>query len=190
MRSRADVIRVAKAPALNISYLSFNLRKPPTDKRLVREALDIAMAWANAAAALSVQGKIASVAARALREGYDIEIVEAHHRFKKDSPSGTALRMGEVVASALGRNLSEVAVYGREGMSDERDRQTIGFSTIRAGDIVGDHTVIFAALGERVEITHKASSRMTFAKGAVRAAAWLQGKGPGLYSIDDVLFGE
>jgi 4-hydroxy-tetrahydrodipicolinate reductase len=98
--------------------------------------------------------------------------------------------MGEVVASALGRNLKEVAVFGREGMSDERDRKTIGFATVRAGDIVGDHTVIFAGLGERVEITHKASSRMTFAKGAVRAAAWLQGKGPGLYSIDDVLFGE
>lgn len=134
--------------------------------------------------------KLLDMAARVLGDEVDIEIVEAHHRFKKDSPSGTALRMGEVVASALGRNLSEVAVYGREGMSEERDRKTIGFATVRAGDIVGDHTVIFAGLGERIEITHKASSRMTFAKGAVRAAAWLQGKPAGLYSIDDVLFGD
>lgn len=134
--------------------------------------------------------KLLEMAARVLGDEVDIEIVEAHHRFKKDSPSGTALRMGEVIADALGRNLAEVAVYGREGMSDERDRKTIGFATIRAGDIVGDHTVIFAGLGERIEITHKASSRMTFAKGAVRAAAWLSDKGPGLYSIDDVLFGE
>lgn len=133
--------------------------------------------------------KLLDMAARVLGDEMDIEIVEAHHRFKKDAPSGTALRMGEVVAAALGRDLKEVAVYGREGMSEERDRKTIGFATIRAGDIVGDHTVIFAGLGERVEITHKASSRMTFAKGAVRAAAWLQGKPAGLYSIDDVLFG-
>lgn len=133
--------------------------------------------------------KLLETAARVLGDDMDIEIVEAHHRYKKDAPSGTALRMGEVIADALGRDLSEVAVYGREGMSDERDRKTIGFATIRAGDIVGDHTVIFAGLGERIEITHKASSRMTFAKGAVRAAAWLSGRGPGLYSIDDVLFG-
>ncbi len=97
--------------------------------------------------------------------------------------------MGEVISQTLGRNLADVAVYGREGMSEERDRKTIGFATIRAGDIVGDHTVVFAGLGERIEITHKASSRMTFARGAVRAAAWLSDKGPGLYSIDDVLFG-
>tara|TARA_R110002167_G_scaffold215227_1_gene420143 strand:+ start:719 stop:1522 length:804 start_codon:yes stop_codon:yes gene_type:complete len=133
--------------------------------------------------------KLLDMAARVLGDEMDVEIVEAHHRYKKDAPSGTALRMGEVVAAALGRDLKEVAVYGREGMSEERDSKTIGFATIRAGDIVGDHTVIFAGLGERVEITHKASSRMTFAKGAVRAAAWLQGKPAGLYSIDDVLFG-
>ncbi len=133
--------------------------------------------------------KLLEMAASVLGDEVDIEIVEAHHRFKKDAPSGTALRMGEVIADALGRDLAEVAVYGREGMSDERDRKTIGFATIRAGDIVGDHTVIFAGLGERIEITHKASSRMTFAKGAVRAAAWLGDKGPGLYSINDVLFG-
>lgn len=133
--------------------------------------------------------KLLDMAARVLGDEVDIEIVEAHHRYKKDAPSGTALRMGEVIADALGRDLAQVAVYGREGMSEERDRKTIGFATIRAGDIVGDHTVVFAGLGERIEITHKASSRMTFAKGAVRAAAWLSSRGPGLYSIDDVLFG-
>lgn len=131
--------------------------------------------------------KLLEQAARVLGDDVDIEITEAHHRFKKDAPSGTALAMGEVVASALGRNLKDCAVYGREGLEGERARETIGFSTIRAGDIVGDHTVTFASLGERVEITHKASSRMTFASGAVRAANWVAGKGPGLYTMQDVL---
>ena len=126
-------------------------------------------------------------AARVLGDDVDIEIIEAHHRHKKDAPSGTALKMGEIVAQTLDRNLQQVALYGREGMGEERDRKTIGFSTVRAGDIVGDHTVIFAGLGERVEITHKASSRMTFAIGAVRAANWIADKGPGLYSMRDVL---
>jgi len=141
----------------------------------------------NMSAGVNISLKLLELAARAMGDDVDIEIVEAHHRHKKDAPSGTALRMGEVIADALGRNLNEVAVYGREGISDERDRKTIGFATIRAGDIVGDHTVIFAGNGERLEITHKASSRMTFASGAVRAAIWLSGKSPGLYSIDDVL---
>ena len=127
------------------------------------------------------------MAARVLGDTVDIEIVEAHHRHKIDAPSGTALRMGEVVASALGRDLKECAVYGREGITGERDRQTIGFATVRAGDVVGDHTVMFADIGERVEITHKASSRMTFAKGAVRAAGWLQDKRTGLFDMQDVL---
>lgn len=117
----------------------------------------------------------------------DIEIIEAHHRHKVDAPSGTALRMGEVVADALGRDLSECAVYGREGETGARDQETIGFATVRAGDIVGDHTVLFAALGERLEITHKASSRMTFANGAVRAAQWLAEKPAGNYDMQDVL---
>lgn len=117
----------------------------------------------------------------------DIEIIEAHHRHKVDSPSGTALRMGEVVADALGRDLSDCAVYGREGETGARDRETIGFATVRAGDIVGDHTVLFAAEGERLEITHKASSRMTFANGAVRAAKWLATKQAGCYDMQDVL---
>ncbi|WP_339868796.1 4-hydroxy-tetrahydrodipicolinate reductase [Pseudohongiella nitratireducens] len=131
--------------------------------------------------------RLLEMAAKALGDDVDIEIVEAHHRHKKDSPSGTALRMGEVIADSLGRDLNEVAVYGREGIGDERDRKTIGFATVRGGDIVGDHTVIFAGEGERLEISHKASSRMTFASGAVRAAIWLGSRGPGLYSIDDVL---
>ncbi|MDH5711647.1 MAG: 4-hydroxy-tetrahydrodipicolinate reductase [Gammaproteobacteria bacterium] len=131
--------------------------------------------------------KLLDMAARVLGDDVDIEVIEAHHRHKVDAPSGTALRMGEVVADALGRNLDECAVYGREGISGERDRKTIGFETIRAGDIVGDHTVLFAAEGERVEITHKASSRMTFAKGAVRAAIWLKNQNAGLYDMQDVL---
>jgi len=131
--------------------------------------------------------RLLELAARVMGEDADIEIVEAHHRHKVDAPSGTALRMGEVIASALGRNLDEVAVYGREGRTGERDRRTIGFETIRAGDVVGEHTVWFATVGERVEITHKASSRMTFAKGAVRAAQWLGGQPAGLYDMQDVL---
>jgi 4-hydroxy-tetrahydrodipicolinate reductase len=131
--------------------------------------------------------KLLDIAARVLGDDVDIEVIEAHHRHKVDAPSGTALRMGEVVADALGRNLDECAVYGREGVSGERDRKTIGFETIRAGDIVGDHTVMFAGIGERVEITHKASSRMTFASGAIRAALWLEGKGNGLFDMQDVL---
>ena len=120
-------------------------------------------------------------------EDFDIEIVEQHHKHKVDAPSGTALRMGEVVADALGRDLETCAVYGREGRTGERDRNTIGFTTIRAGDIVGDHTVMFAAEGERMEITHKASSRMTFALGAMRASSWLMSYQTGLYDMQDVL---
>jgi 4-hydroxy-tetrahydrodipicolinate reductase len=131
--------------------------------------------------------KLLDVAARVLGGGVDIEIVEAHHRHKVDAPSGTAIRMGEVVANALGRDLDEVAVYGREGHTGPRDRRTIGFETIRAGDVVGEHTVWFTAEGERVEIAHKASSRMTFASGAARAARWIAGQEKGLYDMQDVL---
>ena len=131
--------------------------------------------------------KLLDMAARVLGDEVDIEVYEAHHRHKIDAPSGTALSMGEVVATALGRDLSRVAVYGREGQTGPRDRETIGFATVRAGDIVGDHTVTFAAEGERVEITHKASSRMSFARGAVRAAGWLAGRDAGLYDMQDVL---
>ena len=131
--------------------------------------------------------KLLDLAAKVMGNEVDIEIVEAHHRHKVDAPSGTALRMGEVVADALGRDLKTCAVYGREGNTGERDRSVIGFETIRAGDIVGEHTVMFADIGERVEITHKASSRMTFAKGAVRAAVWLAEQPNGMYDMQDVL---
>lgn len=126
-------------------------------------------------------------AAKVLEHGYDIEIIEAHHRHKIDAPSGTALRMGEVAAAALGRQLSDCAVYGREGVTGERDPSTIGFATVRGGDVVGDHTVLFAGEGERLEITHKASSRSTFARGAIRAAQFLKGRKPGFYDMRDVL---
>jgi len=133
--------------------------------------------------------KLLEIAAKALGDdgGYDIEVIEAHHRHKVDAPSGTALRMGEVVADALGRDLKECAVYGRQGQTGARPAKEIGFETIRAGDVVGDHTVLFATEGERIEITHKASSRMTFAKGAVRAAGWLKDRESGLFDMQDVL---
>ena len=131
--------------------------------------------------------QLLDMAARVLGDEVDIEVYEAHHRHKIDAPSGTALSMGQVVASALGRDLDKVAVYGREGQTGARSRETIGFATVRAGDIVGDHTVTFAADGERVEITHKASSRMSFARGAVRAAGWLAGREAGMYDMQDVL---
>ena len=131
--------------------------------------------------------KLLDTAARILGDDVDVEVIEAHHRHKVDAPSGTAIRMGEVLAHALGRDLADCAVYGREGITGARDRKTIGFETIRAGDIVGDHTVLFAGEGERIEITHKASSRMTFASGAVRAAIWLQQQPAGLYDMQDVL---
>ncbi|MGQ0442722.1 MAG: 4-hydroxy-tetrahydrodipicolinate reductase [Methylophilaceae bacterium] len=126
-------------------------------------------------------------AAKVLHEGYDVEIIEAHHRHKVDAPSGTALRLGEAAASALGRNLKTSAVYGREGVTGERDANTIGFATVRGGDVVGDHTVLFAGIGERVELTHKASSRATFALGALRAAKFLMHKNHGLFDMQDVL---
>ncbi|MDO5059018.1 MAG: 4-hydroxy-tetrahydrodipicolinate reductase [Neisseria sp.] len=141
---------------------------------------------ANFSVGVNLTFHILDTVARVLNEGYDIEIIEGHHRHKVDAPSGTALRMGEVIADALGRDLKECAVYGREGHTGPRDPSTIGFATVRAGDIVGDHTALFATDGERVEITHKASSRMTFAAGAVRAAVWLNGK-TGLYDMQDVL---
>ncbi len=131
--------------------------------------------------------RLIELAAQVLRDEVDVEIIEAHHRHKIDAPSGTALRMGEIVAEATDRCLADCAVYGRQGRTGERDQRTIGFETIRAGDIVGDHTVLFAATGERIEITHKASSRMTFALGAMRAAGWLSGQQQGLYDMQDVL---
>ncbi len=131
--------------------------------------------------------KLLETAAKVLSHGYDIEIIEAHHRHKVDAPSGTALGMGEVIAKTLGRDLEKCAVYGREGVTGERDPSTIGFATVRGGDIVGDHTVMFAGIGERIEITHKASSRATFALGALRAARFLKTNKSGMYDMQDVL---
>ena len=125
--------------------------------------------------------------ARALGDDYDVEITEIHHRFKKDAPSGTALRMAEIVAGALGRDLGRVAVYGRQGLPGERPRHEIGILSLRSGDVVGEHTVSFGTLGERLELTHRAHSRDTLARGAVRAARWIAGRPPGLYSMQDVL---
>jgi 4-hydroxy-tetrahydrodipicolinate reductase len=141
----------------------------------------------NMAVGVNLVFKLLDTAARILNEGYDVEIVEAHHRHKVDAPSGTALRMGEVVAAALGRDLAECAVYGREGITGERPASQIGFATVRGGDIVGDHTVLFAGTGERLEISHKAASRMPYALGALRAARFLRGKTKGLFDMQDVL---
>ena len=125
--------------------------------------------------------------AKIIGEDYDIEIIEAHHRMKKDAPSGTALKMAQVIAESLGRNLEEVAVYLRKGLIGERSKKEIGIQSIRAGDIIGEHTVIFGGIGERIEITHKVSSRDTFAAGAIKAALWIYEKSPGLYDMLDVL---
>lgn len=156
--------------------------------QLSAAALDIPVVFApNMSVGVNLCLKLLEMTARVVGDDSDIEIIEAHHRHKVDAPSGTAVRMGEVVAETLGRDLSKCAVYGRQGQEGPRKKDTIGFETIRAGDVVGDHTVLFAADGERIEITHKASSRMTFAKGAVRAATWLSGKSAGLYDMQDVL---
>ena len=141
----------------------------------------------NMSVGVNVTLKLLEMAAKALSTGYDIEIVEAHHRHKVDAPSGTALKMGEVIADALGRDLKDCAVYAREGVTGERDPSSIGFATIRGGDIVGDHTVLFAGIGERIEISHKSSSRVTYAQGSLRAVRFLAGKPPGLYDMFDVL---
>ena len=141
----------------------------------------------NMSVGVNVTLKLLEMAAKALSTGYDIEIIEAHHRHKVDAPSGTALKMGEVIADALGRDLKDCAVYAREGVTGERDPSTIGFATIRGGDIVGDHTVLFAGTGERIEITHKSSSRATYSQGSLRAVRFLADKPNGLYDMFDVL---
>ena len=141
----------------------------------------------NMSVGVNVTLKLLEMAAKSMSEGFDIEIIEAHHRHKVDAPSGTALQMGEVIAGVLGRDLKECAIYGREGVTGERDPSTIGFATIRGGDIVGDHTVLFAGTGERIEISHKSSSRITYAHGALRAARFLADKSNGLYDMQDVL---
>ena len=156
--------------------------------QIVDASRDIAIVMApNMSVGVNVTMKLLEMAARALATGYDIEIIESHHRHKVDAPSGTALKMGEVIAQALGRNLKDCAVYGREGITGERKAGTIGFSSIRGGDIVGDHTVLFAGSGERIEITHKSASRSTYAEGSLRAVRFLAGKKNGLFDMFDVL---
>jgi 4-hydroxy-tetrahydrodipicolinate reductase len=156
--------------------------------KIAAAAREIPIVFApNMSVGVNLCFKLLDTAARVLGDSVDIEIIEAHHRYKADAPSGTALRLGEVVARALGRDLKQCAVYGRQGITGERLRQSIGFATVRAGDIVGDHTVLFAGGGERVEITHRAESRLTFANGALRAARWLMDKPAGLYDMQDVL---
>ncbi len=158
-------------------------------KIAIRDAsADIPIVFApNMAVGVNAVFKLLEVAARILNQGYDVEVIEAHHHHKVDAPSGTALRMGEIVADAMGIDLAKSAVYGREGHTGERPQSQIGFSTIRGGDIVGDHTVLFAGIGERIEITHKSASRMSYALGSLRAARFLQGKSGGLYDMQDVL---
>ncbi len=157
-------------------------------QQINQAAKDVAIVLApNMSVGVNLSLKLLEMTAKVMGDYTDIEVIEAHHRHKVDAPSGTALRMGEAVADALGRDLNDCAIYGREGFTGERERKTIGFSTIRAGDIVGEHTVMFADEGERVEITHKATSRMTFANGAVRAAVWLAEKEQGLFDMQDVL---
>jgi 4-hydroxy-tetrahydrodipicolinate reductase len=195
-----DVLIDFTAPAATLAHLQLCRRHgkgmvigttgfDDEQKNRIKEAsAEIGVVFApNMSVGVNLCLKLLDMAARVLGEEVDVEVIEAHHRHKVDAPSGTALRMGEVVAEALGRNLKDCAVYGRQGLTEERDRATIGFETIRAGDIVGEHTVMFAAEGERVEITHKASSRMTFASGAARAAGWLVSQPAGLYDMQDVL---
>ncbi|VAW76599.1 4-hydroxy-tetrahydrodipicolinate reductase [hydrothermal vent metagenome] len=195
-----DVLIDFTAPAVTLTHLELCRRHGKSmvigttgfndeQKQQIHDAAnDISIVFApNMSVGVNLCFKLLDIAARVLGDDVDIEIIEAHHRHKVDAPSGTALRMGEVVATALGRDLKTCAVYGREGITGARERNTIGFETIRAGDIVGEHTVMFAAEGERVEITHKASSRMTFASGAVRAAGWVNEQPNGLYDMPDVL---
>lgn len=157
-------------------------------KKIAEGAKSISMVMApNMSVGVNLTFRLLELAAQILNEGYDIEIIEAHHRHKVDAPSGTALRMGEVIARAQGRDLADCAVYAREGVTGERKPSTIGFATVRGGDIVGDHTAMFAGIGERVEITHRAASRATFAEGALRAARFLASRPTGLFDMQDVL---
>ena len=158
------------------------------EQKMRRAGETIAIMYApNMSIGVNLCLQLLATAAKVLGDSVDIEIIEAHHRHKVDAPSGTAIKMGQVIAETLGRDLATCAVYGREGQTGARERKTIGFETIRAGDIVGEHTVLFAGEGERIEITHKASSRMTFANGAIRACQWIQQKDHGFFGMQDVL---
>ncbi len=195
-----DVLIDFTAPAATLAHLAICRRagkrmvigttgfSDAEKQQLAEAAGEIGIVFApNMSVGVNLCFKLLELAARVLGDEADVEIIEAHHRHKVDAPSGTALRMGEVVADTLGRNLAECAVYGREGRTGPRDTRTIGFETIRAGDVVGEHSVWFAMEGERVEIAHKATSRMNFARGAVRAAGWIAEREQGLYDMQDVL---
>ena len=188
-RPAGTLAHLASCRKLGVAMVIGTTGMEAEHKRQIQEAArDIPIVFApNMAVGVNLVFKLLDTAARVLAQGYDIEVIEAHHRHKVDAPSGTALRMGEVVAAALGRELKQCAVYGREGVTGERDPSTIRFATVRGGDIVGDHTVLFAGTGERVEITHKAASRMPYALGSLRAARFLNGRSNGLYDMQDVL---
>lgn len=188
-RPEGTMVHVAAAAAAGVSVVIGTTGFSDEQKaqlQVASQATSLVMA-PNMSVGVNVTLKLLEMAAKAMPTGYDIEIIEAHHRHKVDAPSGTALKMGEVVAQATGRDLKDCAVYGREGVTGERDPSTIGFATIRGGDIVGDHTVLFAGTGERIEITHKSSSRATYAQGSLRAARFLADKPVGMFDMFDVL---
>ena len=188
-RPEGTLAHVAACRALGVKLVIGTTGFSDAQKQEIADAAEhIAIVMApNMSVGVNVTLKLLEMAAKALSSGYDIEIIEAHHRHKVDAPSGTALKMGEVIAGALGRDLKDCAVYAREGVTGERDPSSIGFATIRGGDIVGDHTVLFAGTGERIEISHKSSSRATYAQGSLRAARFLHGQTRGLFDMADVL---
>jgi len=188
-RPEGTMAHLQACQALGVGMVIGTTGFTEAQKALIAEAarhIPIMMA-PNMSVGVNVTLKLLEMAAKALSTGYDIEIIEAHHRHKVDAPSGTALKMGEVIADALGRDLKDCAVYAREGVTGERDPSSIGFATIRGGDIVGDHTVLFAGTGERIEISHKSSSRATYAQGSLRAVRYLATRKSGLYDMFDVL---
>jgi 4-hydroxy-tetrahydrodipicolinate reductase len=188
-RPAGTLAHLAACRALGVKAVIGTTGFSPEQKAAITaHAAQVAVVFApNMSVGVNVVLKLLDQAARALSQGYDIEVIEAHHRHKVDAPSGTALQMGEVLAAALGRNLADCAVYAREGVTGERDPSTIGFAAIRGGDIVGDHTVLFAGTGERIEISHKSSSRAGYAQGSLRAARFLAAHATGLFDMNDVL---
>lgn len=188
-RPEGTIAHLAACRALGVNAVIGTTGFSDTQKQQIAEmAKDIAIVMApNMSVGVNVTLKLLEMAAKALNTGYDIEIIEAHHRHKIDAPSGTALKMGEVIANALGRDLKDCAVYARHGVTGERDPSSIGFATIRGGDIVGDHTVLFAGTGERIEISHKSGSRVSYAEGSLRAVRFLHGRKAGLFDMVDVL---
>ncbi|HMN22571.1 MAG TPA: 4-hydroxy-tetrahydrodipicolinate reductase [Ottowia sp.] len=188
-RPEATLAHLAACRARGVSLVIGTTGFSAAQKAQIAEAAeDIAIVLApNMSVGVNVLMRLLDVAARSLATGYDIEIIEAHHKHKVDAPSGTALQMGEVIARALGRELADCAVYARHGHTGERDPSSIGFATIRGGDIVGDHTALFAGIGERIEITHRATSRAGYAQGSLHALRFLVGRARGLYDMADVL---